>query len=256
MTSYSPYKISMFLQCPCKYKFCYIDKLSKKFEKPKPHFTLGENIHATLKEFLRLPPKERTYQKLEVILRKLWQKNRRGFSSLEEEKKYGQEALIMLKNFYQKGEIRREPLVLEEQHKIEIQPGITILGKIDRIDQEKGGLHIIDYKTGKERDEEKENSLQFLLYPLIITRKMNQIVKKISYFYLTSGKYFTKEVFPEDIEQSVPKILELIEEIEKEKEFAPKISNLCKEYCDFITICPKRFEIDPQRFNQNIGAPF
>lgn len=254
--SYSPYKLSMYLKCPCEYKFTYIDGLAQKFKKPRPYFTMGENVHTTLREFFKLPPKERSYKKLEYLLREIWKENRKGFTSAEEEKEYGNQALMMIKNFFKLGELEKEPLALEEQHKIELDDGTVLQGKIDRIDKEEDGLHIIDYKTGKEKDNDDEN-LQFLLYPLIVSRELGQKVDKISYLYLLTGKYKTKSISDKDIKNALPKILEIIEKIKVEQNFAPKISNLCKDYCDFLTICPKKFEIAPEKFKETREeAPF
>lgn len=253
--SYSPYKLSMYLNCPARYKFTYIDGLARKFETPKPYFTLGDNVHWALREIFRLPPEERSDQKLEYLLREAWKKNRKGFKSKDEEKEYGQQALLMLKNFSKQEDLKKEPLKLEEKHKIEIEPDLILQGVIDRIDLEEDGLHIIDYKTGKERNDKED--LQFIIYPLIVSRELEKKVSKISYFYLASSKYLTKTPNEKDLKEGLRKVLEIIEKIRGEGEFAPKVSNLCKEYCDFLMICPKRKEIAPERYKENLQeSPF
>ncbi len=201
----SPYKLEMFLECPAKYKFCYIDGLGKKFETPKPYFTMGENVHAALKEFFKLNPKERNYEKLEALLRQIWKNNRKGFKTEEEERKYGKDSLVMLLNFCQKQDLKSKPLFLEEVHEINIGSDLSIMGRIDRIDEEKDkSLHIIDYKTGKEW--EKEENLQFIIYPLVVSRKFNKKVNRVSYLYLTNNKLKTIHPKEKDLKKGIERI--------------------------------------------------
>ena len=140
----------MFQQCPRLYKFHYIDDLKDFYRKPRPYLTMGDHVHAVLKEFSVVPVSERNMPKLEDLLREKWRHNRQGFNDIQDEKNWGEKALNQLRWFAQSQDLSVIPLRVEDFHKIELSTSITLVGKIDRVDQESDGdLHIIDYKTGK-----------------------------------------------------------------------------------------------------------
>lgn len=258
MFSLSPFKASMYLQCPARYRFYYLCNF-KKLERPKPYFVVGENVHFTLKKFFDFPPKERTYKLLEEILRKKWRDNdsrKRAFKNKQEEKEYGIQALLMLQRFWETKELTKEPYLKEVDWKTNLEDGLLLRGKIDRVDFEKNSLHIIDYKTGKERGEKEEENLQFLFYPLLAKKITKKEISKVSFFYLNSGRFKTKYLDEKDFKKAEEKILEIVNQIQKDKEFSPKPSNLCLNYCDFLDICPKRDEINTKHKEDLNKAPF
>src|SRR4030067_88575 len=62
----SPFSLNMFQQCPRQYRYQYIDHLGDIYRKARPYFTMGDHVHATLKDFLSVVPvSERNLSKLE-----------------------------------------------------------------------------------------------------------------------------------------------------------------------------------------------
>jgi len=241
----SPFKISMFLECPRRYKFHYIDGLAEKFKKPKPHFTMGENVHRTLKEFYdSLPPQKRTKENLENLLREIWRQNRAGFRDREEEKKFGLLALSMLNKFYQETDITKKPLLLEKSYKINLSKEIILQGKIDRVDLEGDGLVIIDYKTGKEPED--NDYLQLIIYSIIISQKINKQIKEASYWYLKNNCKVSINPTEKDLENGILEIKSLAEIIKNEKKFKPNINKFCN-WCEYLSICPMKEEIEKNK---------
>src|SRR4030042_1046074 len=131
----SPFSLNMFQQCPRQYKFQYIDHLGSIYRKSRPYFTMGDHVHATLKDFLSVVPvSERNLTRLEDLLRKKW----------------GEKALKQLRRFAHNHDISVTPCMVEDYHSTELTSSIILKGKIDRVDKEPdGSLHIIDDKTGK-----------------------------------------------------------------------------------------------------------
>lgn len=258
MANYSYSKISTYLQCPAKYKFTYVLGY-KKLEKPSPHLFLGSNIHTALKKFFELEDFERTkYENLEKILREVWRNNFERqivFRDSEEEKKYGLQAILMLRQFWNNEFLRQKPVFIEEYFDFQIKENVFLKGKIDRIDKEKDGYHVIDYKTGKEKSNDFEE-LQLLFYPLLFYKKTSKEVKKASFYYLNSGNFKSKKITENDLREAEREILKIIEEIESDNEFLPKPNNLCS-YCSFLEICPARKEIlKDDDFNYLNESPF
>jgi hypothetical protein len=96
----SPTSIAAFKQCRQRYKFLYIDKLRDKYGKPRPHFTMANHVHATLKELLSIQPIElRTIAFVEELLHKNWERYRLGFQDRNDELRWIEKALAQLRAF-------------------------------------------------------------------------------------------------------------------------------------------------------------
>lgn len=242
MKTFSYSKISTYLQCPARYKFLYIDNY-RKLEKPSPSLFVGGNIHSTLKKFFDLDESKRNnYENLEKLFRKIWRNNfdrKRVFKDKQEEEKYGKQALEMLRHFWNNDFLKKKPKFLEEEFKTEIAKNIIIKGKIDRIDEEEEGYHLIDYKTGKEKNIDSQNDLQLIFYSLLFYKQTSLTLKRASFFYLNSGKFVSQEISKDKLLAGEEKILKIIEAINSDGDFSPTPSNFCS-YCGFLEICPSQ----------------
>ena len=238
----SAFRLSMFQQCPQQYKFHYIDDLKSVYARPRPYFTMGEHVHAALKDFLSVVPvEEREVTRLENLLREKWRGNRRGFRDREDEKQWGEKALSQLRWFAANQDLAVTPFMVEEFHETELSPKIALIGKIDRVDKEESGsLHIIDYKTGKIPPE--IDLTQLYIYALILTRKLGLPISRVSYLYLDAGEYQTLQPTGEDLEQAADYVVEAVEKILAETRYPAKVNDYCTT-CDFLEICPKKDEI-------------
>lgn len=233
----------MFAQCPALYKFVYIDFLAQEYKKPKPYLTMGAHVHNALHDFFgKLKASERTWENLEKLLRIRWRENREGFLNKEDEKKWGLKALQMLKLFFFKNDVKKAPVMLEDYYDLDLSENLKVLGRIDRVDQEDAGLHVIDYKTGK-IDEEESSDLQLNIYAMIIAGSTKLNVKKASYLYLQNNTLKTINILDPEYQKTIATVNEQVEKIQQEKEFLPKINKNCKS-CDFLEICPKKIEIE------------
>lgn len=239
----SAFKLRMFETCGQQYKFTYIDHLDREYKKPKPYLTMGAHVHNALHDFYeQLEPEDRTYDRLEQLLRKRWRENREGFVSREDEAKWGLKALQMLRLYCHRMDTTKTPLILEDYYDADIGGDVKLIGRIDRADlEEDGTLHVIDYKTGK-YNEEDISELQLQLYSIIVSANQKMPVTKASYLFLGTMQWHTIDVSPESMEAAVAEVQEEVEAIKAEKEFAPQINPYCKN-CDFLEICPSREEI-------------
>ncbi|MGB2855849.1 MAG: PD-(D/E)XK nuclease family protein [Dehalococcoidia bacterium] len=242
MFNASPFRLKMFQQCPRQYKFHYIDDLSKIYAKPRPYFTMGDHIHAALKDFLSIVPvEERTVARLENLLREKWRRYRKGFEDLDDEKRWGERALDQVRWFAQNQDLSITPIMVEDYHKAELSPKITLVGKIDRVDKDaEGGLHIIDYKTGKMPEE--TDRTQLYIYALILSKKQELPVAKVSYLYLVAGEFETLWPTTADLEQAADYVVSMVDRILAETKYPAIINSYCGT-CDFLKICPRKDEI-------------
>ncbi len=237
----SPFKLNMFLQCPRQYKFQYVDGLKDIYRKPRPYFTMGDHVHAALKDFLSVVPiSERSPSKLEDLLREKWRRNRKGFNNREDEKTWGERALNQLRWFVRNQDTSVTPLMVEKNHSAQLTKVIILTGRIDRVDEEAdGSLHIIDYKTGKMPAE--INQIQLHIYALILSKKQDLPLKKASYLYLEAGKFRTIKLTAADLAQATSYVIDMVDRICMEKEY-PATPNIYCWNCDFLEICPSKEE--------------
>ncbi|MFA5161552.1 MAG: PD-(D/E)XK nuclease family protein [Elusimicrobiales bacterium] len=151
--SYS--RMGMYLECPRKYEFRYIQRLP---EKPKPYFALGQGVHDAL-EYLyavQAPP----FPSMEAVLQRFrdeWEKTSpeaKGYSARQlQQGKHKQDfddGLVMLGAYYRKHrDVLHIPLAVEFRAKVEVD-GLNVIMIADRLDYlGNGKIAVVDYKTGK-----------------------------------------------------------------------------------------------------------
>lgn len=239
----SAFKLNLYETCPRQFKFTYVDHLADDYKTPKPYLTMGAHVHNSLKDFYeQLQPPQRTYEALEKILRKRWRENRQGFSSSAEERDYGTRALQMLKLYVYKNDMNVTPVMLEDYYDTDIRNDVAVVGRIDRVDQEAEGLHVIDYKTGQFKADEVSDD-QLLIYAMIVRANQPIPVYKASYLYLATNQWYTIDVADDLYEPVTAALLEKVDLIKADTQYYPRVSQRC-QHCDFITICPKRAEAE------------
>jgi RecB family exonuclease len=245
MLTISPFKLQLYEQCPRQYKFVYVDQLSDQYKTPKPYLTMGAHVHNTLKDLYEtVNPTDRGYPAAEQILRKRWRENRSGFASREEERVYGIRALQMLRLFCHKMDLSIQPILFEDYYETLIEKEWKLLGRIDRVDEDPDGLHVIDYKTGR-LDEERISNLQLVLYAMIMQAKTGRPVARASYLYLQNYTWKTLEIEEHDFEEAIGVVKKKIQTLSQDHEFPARMNPYCP--CDFLEICPMKAEVLEQK---------
>ncbi len=231
-------QLKAFGTCPLQYKFAHILKIPIR---GKASFSYGKTIHNTLAEFLGQREKENlNLRDLIKIYKKNWIDD--WYQDAEQKKEYFQMGHDALKTFYE--QLKKEkPVVmklngqpaLEKNFNLKIG-GEKFIGKIDRIDQLKEGVEIIDYKTGKAQKKIKpEEQEQLLIYQMAAERVFNLQPQRLSYYYLDEGKKLSFLGQEKDLEKEEEKIINQIQAIKKST-FPPRPGWHCR-HCDFRDIC-------------------
>lgn len=239
MFKVSPYKLSVFKLCPQQYKYIYIDRIADVYRQHRPYFTMGDHVHATLKDFLSVVPAEKRNSKTAAsLLRVKWARNREGFRDREDEKKWGEKALLQLENFVRREDLSVTPFLVEDYHDIKIDENLSILGRIDRVDKKEGKLHVIDYKTGKLKPKEVD-PLQLHCYAIILERKFRLPVTSVAYYFLGENKIIDYQPGKKELGETLSSVRSQVTKILVEKHFLPTPNKYCST-CDFLEICPKK----------------
>ena len=184
--------ISDFERCP---RFYYLrnlyrdPKTNHRVQVVDPYLTLGMVVHKTIEEISKLPEEKRLEAPLVNKFEMKWQfytGKKGGFVSLEKEEGFKKRGLEMIKKLEDSQIIKTPNYKMgEELPKVRLfkEEELILVGSIDWVETlPGGGLHIIDFKTG--RTEEDEDSLQLPIYFILAHYNFKKPIKKASYWYL------------------------------------------------------------------------
>lgn len=228
--------ISMYLECPKKYEFKYIQRIP---ETPKHYFSFGQSVHKALEFFygVATPPAPGLEEVL-AFYEKHWKKE--GYKDLEQEAQYFAEGQRILTEFYKKHlPDFKIPFFAEYGFNLKVD-AIPVTGKVDRIDKlENGKLAIVDYKTGKAFDLERvKKDPQLTMYQMACGQLLGAEVESLTFYHLPSLTELT--VAPHSQAQVTKlrgTIVQVAESIQA-RHFEPKPEESKCKFCDYKPICP------------------
>jgi len=240
--------LDTFKQCPQKYKFQYIDKISAPKSKEAIFGTL---IHSALRYFHEQGP---VISPTEEDLLAFWSSNwaPENFPDQREETALFAQGVQILKNYYLKNApLKFDVVALETPFESPVASGQNfhiITGKIDRVDKtEDGMLEIIDYKTSKSMPAQKnvDANLQLAVYHIGLTNRWPTIKQenrpiKTSLYFLKHGEKLSSIKTNEQLDwaqENVIKLLENVLQARINEKFPPLPGPLCS-WCAFQKICP------------------
>ena len=195
-----------FLKCPRLYYLSnvYKDPLTyRRIAIVNPHFSLGGTVHEVLEGLGEVPATERMSQDLLHIFKSKWQSvsgKKGGFNSIEEEKTYfdrGEKMIEMVVNnprFLVNKCVKLPKNKMNPNFYLSESENIILNGLVDWLEYlpDTDSLHIVDFKTGK--NEEEEGSLQLPIYLLLCNALQKRPVTKASYWYLETDRFVQKDL--------------------------------------------------------------
>jgi len=229
-------QLDLYSKCPLQYKFAYVYRIPKK---KRSHLTFGSDMHSTLEDFFTLVQERKPVD--EKVLFELFNKHwtHFGYESRMTEANYKKAGENSLKTFYRlhKDMLHKPPLYLEKQ--VDLRVGDFVLDvRIDRIDSiSDNEVEIIDYKTGKPKDDDfARESLQLSIYAMATKEVLKLEPTRVSFYYVNPNKKVTTTRSKEDFEKTKSQIITTGCNILDEK-FDPNPGWVCK-WCDYASICP------------------
>ncbi len=231
--SYS--QLEAFSQCPLKYKYRYILGIPT----PPSHIlSFGQTIHRTLRDFHRedLFKSHTDLNRLLELYQHHWLPE--GYESKEHQQQRFEEGEEILKKYFEEHQnFLGEPVQLEKKFTLRVG-GIPLIGSIDRVDKlPDGGFEIIDYKTGRAKEQKYvDKDAQLSIYALAAKEALGIEPKSLALYFVEENKKVSTTRSPEQLSKKREEIKKQIEEIKKSN-FEPKVSMLCN-WCSYKTLCP------------------
>lgn len=216
--------ISDFLKCQRAYflKNVYKDpKTGHKITIVSPPLSLGAAVHEVVESLSSLPVEERMKVSLTKKFDLAWLKyagKLGGFKNHSEELEYRDRGIAMLKNLEENpGPILKRAIKIKSDmglphYHFSEEDNIILCGKIDWLEylEDEDGVHIIDFKTGK--NEESGDSLQLPIYLLLAGNTQSKKVKKASYWYLDKKNGIVEKSLPKE-KEAFDKVYEIARRI-------------------------------------------
>jgi RecB family exonuclease len=235
MRALSHSSISLYLECPQKWKFKYIDKIP---EKPRHFFSFGQSCHEALEFFYGSPLIPPSLEEVMAFFEEHWKTA--GYKDAKQEAEYKQQGRKIVKDFYAKyAPTYKAPFFVEYPFNILVD-GVAVTGKVDRIDKvDDKTVDIVDYKTGKAFDLERvKEDAQLTMYQMAVEELLGMKVRSLTFYHLPSQTPLTSE--PHDIEQVKElrqRIVTVASSIQK-SQFDPKPEEWTCKWCDYKPHCP------------------
>jgi putative RecB family exonuclease len=192
-----------------------------------------------------LAPAQRTEEALLALLEDGWRALSAGYHRIPGVEQHYSNSVRQLKNYMRQFDYAAEPYMVEPYLQVDLAPGVTLFGRLDRLDENPDGtLHIIDYKGGSLPGD--VDSSQLVFYAVMAEIKLERRVTRASFWYLDDGATWTIELSEADKERARMELLATIDEMTETNDFPPTISPNCAG-CPYLHGCEVRSQIDATR---------
>lgn len=269
MPIYSHSQLSMYEECPLKYKLCYRDKIKREIEGIEAF--LGTMVHETLKKCyddVRLT-KVNSLADLLTFYDKVWQEN--WHDSIIITKKevtkdhYQSLGNKLIETYYKRYAPFDLDMTLSTEKRVTFSLGdgdkYKLTGFIDRLSRTKEDIYQIhDYKTSAylPSQEEVDNDRQLGLYQIGIQKTWPDIKNiRLIWHYLAFDRELISSRSGEEISNLVEETIKVIDEIEFAEAFPPRESGLC-DWCEYPDLCPMRkhfYTVEALPVNEYLNEP-
>ena len=269
MPLYSHSQLSMYEECPLKYKLRYRDRIRRDTEGIEGF--LGTVVHETLKKFyddLRLT-KLNALNDLLSHYDRLWQQNWHDSIIITKHdltaEHYQALGKKLLKTYYERYAPFDSDMTIGTEMRITFSlddsDRYKLTGLIDRLSQTEQGIYQIhDYKTSAylPSQEYVDNDRQLALYHIGVQRRWPDIKDlRLIWHYLAFDRELVSSRSEEEISRLVMETIRLIDEIKSAEDFPPRESALC-QWCEYPDLCPlmkHAFKVEALPVNEYLNEP-
>ncbi|MBN2104960.1 UvrD-helicase domain-containing protein [bacterium] len=234
----SHYQIDDYTTCPLKYKYVHVLRL------PFFHHTIvyGKAVHSAVETYFRYKISN-MHVTLDILIQSFQEAWRNiGFLSREHEERRYEAGLDAIRRFFKREE--KNPIVpkfVEEPFSFMLDKN-RISGRWDRIDEQKDGIVIIDFKTSavfeqKTADKRAKESLQLTIYAIAYEHICGCRPASLELHFLESGLVGKAELTDKMFDKVNEKIQNAAQGIRR-RDYTATPSYINCQYCAYAGICP------------------
>lgn len=268
MPIYSDSRLSMYEECPFKYKLCYRDNIKRDIEGVEGF--LGSRVHETLKKCyddLRLT-RANSLSDLLAYYNKIWQENWNDSIIIVKQDLTAEHYRALGERLIETYYNRYAPF--DQDITIGTELGLNfplddgkyrMRGSIDRLSRTQDGIYEIhDYKTSAHLpgQQDVDNDRQLGLYHIGVQKKWPDIENiRLIWHYIAFDRELVSYRTPEAISNLIQNTKSLIDEIEAAEDFPTRESALC-DWCEYGDLCPMRrhlYTVEALPVNEYLNEP-
>ncbi len=222
--------------------------------KPAAAMQYGAAIHRVLKTYfdsVRLGRPKTDEELIDLFRQDLAEA---GIQENYQRELYEQQGMGQLLDFLALARSLPAPQVLHTEQSFEIRLGPTVVaGRIDRMDSRPdGSVAIVDYKTGKARDQEDaDESLQLSLYAIAAREKWGYTVGSLSFYNLEENVPVITTRTEAQLQAARQRVEAAAQGIAAGK-FDPKLGMHCN-FCPYRSLCPAKEKRIPHKAESASG---
>ncbi len=239
----SPLRVRVLDTCRLRYRYQYLDRIQARL---RPQDTAGSLLHRVLCDFFsKVPVELRDEQRLVRMFEDGWEALSPRYRRMKGVDKLRDKSLEQLRMFAKQHNLSAQPLMVEPYFQVEIEPGVILFGRVDRVDEEAdGSLHLIDYKTGSHPDEVDASQLR--LYAIMAEKSLGKPVIRISFWHLDDGDTWTDHFGDDKRTRAYSEFSEAVKRMQSMNEFPPNVGEHCG-HCPYVYACSEREVIRRRR---------
>jgi ATP-dependent DNA helicase UvrD/PcrA len=228
--------IDTFERCPMKYMFQHLWGIRGG---PHAQTTFGNVMHTTIKEMVSEIQKHGQIPLEEVLAVYEREWSDAGFSDDYHQQQYHRAGREQLEAFHKTySAASAEVLYQEKRFELPLEHEVVVTGRMDQVNRtENGGIEIIDYKTGRPRDEKKAaEDLQLSVYALAAQDVLGLKSTRLVFYNLSTNEAIVTGRDAKALAATKQRIAMVADQI-RAREFSPQPGFACG-YCDFKPLCP------------------
>ncbi len=245
--------IDAYDRCPMRYMFRHVWSI-----RGGPHAmaTFGNVMHTTIKEFVSEISRRRRIPFAEVsgIYDREW--SAAGFIDDYHEQEYRKAGREQLEAFHRTyAAAPADVLYQEKTFELPLEHDVIVTGRMDQVNRIAGDtVEIIDYKTGKPKDEKAAaQDLQLGVYALAAREVLDLDPARLVFYNLMTNEAVAATRNAKALQETKEKIAEVADQI-RAREFSPKPGYGCG-FCDYKPLCPAHEQLISIRSRQGTNNP-
>jgi DNA helicase-2/ATP-dependent DNA helicase PcrA len=230
--------VDTYERCPLRFK---LERDWRIASKPAAAMQYGASMHRVLRTYydaLRAGRPQTEQQLIDDFRNDLASA---GIQDQYQHELYEKQGVGQLKEFFAAAQRCAPPEVLHTEEWFEIKLGETRLtGRIDRMDRAAdGSVLVVDYKTGKARDQEDaDDSLQLSIYAIAAREKWGYDVSSLVFYNLEENVPVATVRSEAELGVARDRVAKAAEQIAAGS-FKPKVDFHCS-FCSFRAVCPAK----------------